>query len=294
MDDQPLTGNTDDDTYVFWYRTPATEAPAAFAALLGSWVEAGVALRQGTPLEVATRAADGAVTVEQVAPPVTREDAGKLLGSHGAKARLQSVHGQADLYVAGATVRARVQFEYAGDDELDPPRVDPRRPHMIGVLLMPREWRDAPAGGDASERATAAEDALADRYLLPIAGKSEPLTGLSGPEHDSVRWRLNADALARPIPPRLSDLSRFATYLSPAQVAAVGAEHFDRLRNVFEWVHDKQPRLAPYCRKTDAGGVPIARWPGALDREPKFVAILPPRDREAFDAVRRALLGGEG
>ena len=287
-------GNTDDDTYVFWYGTPAPESPAAFAALLGGWIEAGVVPRQGTPLEVASRAADGSVTVRDLPPPRTPEDALKLLASGGEGARIPSVKGQADLFLAGASVRARIHFEYAGDDELDPPRVDPRRPFMTGVLVLPRNWRDdaPPAGGkDPGERAAALEDALAEKYLAPIAERTAPLTGLAGPEHDSVRWLLTADALAKPLPPRLSDLSRYATYLSPAQVGAVGAEHFARLQNVFEWLHEKQPRLAPYCRLTAQGGAIVARWPGTLDREPKFVALLSPGDRESFHAVRTGLLG---
>ncbi len=287
--------NTDDDTYVFWYAAPASESPAAFSALLAGWIGAGVVPRQGTPLEVASRADDGRVEVRQLPPPATAPDAGKVLASAGETARLPSVRAQADLYLAGSTVRARVHFEYAGEGELDPPRVDPRGPFMTGVLILPHGWRDEPpdtGGGDPGERATAAEDALADKYLVAIAQRTAPLTGLSGPEHESVRWRFTADALGKPLPPRLSDLSRYATYLSPAQVGAIGHEHFRRLVNVFDWLHEKEPRLAPYCRLTSAGGALIARWPGALDRESKFVALLSPRDRESFNIVRAGLLAG--
>lgn len=292
MGDDERPANTDDDSYVFWYAAPAPESPAAFSALLGGWVEAGVVPRQGTPVEVTWRAPDGTVSVQQLPPPRTAKDAGKLLGARGEQARISTVKAQADLYIAGATVRARVQFEYAGDDELDPPRVDPRRPFMTGVLFLPRNWREA--GPKGAGGAAEAEDALADRYLVAIAEKTDPLTGLSGPEHDSVRWRLTADVLSGPLPPRLSDLSRYATYLAPAQVAVVGSEHFERLQAVFAWLHEKEPRLAPYCRPTGNGGVLIARWPGALDREPKFVGMLAPPDQASFNRVRAALLGEGG
>ena len=223
--------NTDDDAYVFWYKTPAPESPKAFATLLGGWIAAGVVLRQGNPLQVAVRAGDGSVKVDGRPPPRTVEDAEKVMVTGGETARVPQVKGHADLFLAGATVRARIHFEYAGDDELDPPRVDPRRAFMTGVLVLPRNWREDTAGaraGDVSERAAAIEDALAEKYLVPIAEKTDPLMGLAGPERDNVRWLFAADALAKPLRPRLSDLSRYATYLSPAQVGAIGAEHVER------------------------------------------------------------------
>jgi hypothetical protein len=294
LGDTERPANTDDDTYVFWYRTPHAESPAAFAALVTGWLEAGVVPRQGTPFEVAARAPDGSVVVRQLPPPRTGQDVAKLVGGAGSAARLQSVRAQVDLHLAGSTLRARAEFEYAGDDELEPPRVDPRRPFMMGTLVLPRNWRDAiqgAAGDDAAARASAAEDALADRYLLAIASRTGPITGLAGPEHDAVRWRYTAAALAGDPPPRLSDLARYASYLSPEQVGALGAGNLERLKRVFAWVHEMQPRLAPYCRTTEAGGAVLARWPGALDQEPRFVALLTPQDRDAFNAVRAALLG---
>jgi len=286
--------NPDDDSYVFWYRTPAPVSGQAYLALLSGWMQAGLVPRQGTPLLVARRTQGAAVEVKEHPPPRTAEDAQKILGGYEEGTRFPWVEGQVDLYLAGAQVRARVHFEYSGEDELSPPRVDPRRPFMAGILFLPQYWRERAKGyedGDSSAAAAAAEDALCEKYLKALAESTHPLAGLSGPEHDNVRWRFLESDLGRAIPPRLSDLSRYATYLSKDQVAAIGAEHFERLINVFEWVTAQEPRLRPYCRITGNGGALMARWPGGLDSEPKFVSLLPPRDKQSFNLVRAALTG---
>jgi hypothetical protein len=282
---------TDDDAYVFWYAAPATDSPAAFAALVSGWVKAGVVPRQGTPFEVARRGPEGAVQVKQHAPPRTPEDVLNIFGGDPAVVVPQA-KGQADLYLAGAVVRARVEFEYLGEDELTPPRVDPRRPFMQGVLFLPQYWREKAKGyegDDPGGAAVAIEDALTDKYLVPLCDQSAPIAMFSGPEHDNVRWRFTEAELAGPLPPRLSELSRYATFLSPAQVSAVGREHFERLARTFEWLHRQEPRLKPVCRMTQSGGAVVSRWPGALDKEPRFAEALPSDERESLNRLRAAL-----
>jgi len=289
-----ITDKTDDDAYVFWYATPSKDSQRAYGSLLSGWIAAGVVPRQGTPLEVARRTAGAAVQVKQHPPPRTAEDAEKVLAEYAATAILQ-VRGQADLYLGGAVVRARIEFEYLGEDELAPPRVDPRRDFMQGVLFLPQYWREKAKGyaeGDHGAAAALIEDALAEKYLKALAEKTAPLGMFSGPEHDNIRWRFTEAELKGPLPPRLSELSRCATYLSPAQVAAVGADHVVRLGRVFEWLHRQEPRLKPVCLGTANGGVILSRWPGALDREPKFASLLAPDDQASFEAVRLALLPG--
>ncbi len=289
-----ITDKTDDDAYVFWYATPSKQSHAAYGKIMSGWIAAGVVPRQGTPLEVARRTTLAAVQVKQHPPPRTAEDAEKILGEY-ADGAITQVRGQADLYLAGAVVRARLEFEYLGEDELAPPRVDPRRAFMQGVLFMPQYWREKAKGyadGDPGAAASLIEDALAGKYLKALTEKTAPLAMFSGPEHDNVRWRFAEADLKGPLPPRLSELSRCATYVSPAQVAAVGAEHFARLGRVFDWLHHQEPRLKPVCIPTAVGGLILARWPGALDCEPKFGALLSPEDRDSFEHVRLALLPG--
>ena len=282
---------TDDDAYVFWYPTPAKTSPAAYTTIMAAWLKAGVVPRQGTPLEVSRRSPDGSVQVKAHPAPRVPEDLPKILGEDPATI-IPQVKGQADLYLAGAAVRARVEFEYLGEDELTPPRVDPRRPFMHGILLLPQYWREKAKGYDADDpagAATAIEDALIDKYLIPIADASLPLAMFSGPEHDNVRWRFTEAELGAPLAPRMSELSRYATYLSPAQVAAIGAEHFERLARTFDWLHRHEPRLKPLCRPTQGGGAFLSRWPGALDREPRFAEALPADERDSLNRLRAAL-----
>lgn len=289
-----FTDKTDDDAYVFWYATPSKESHAAYGALLSGWIAAGVVPRQGTPLEVARRTTGAAVQVKQHSPPRTAEDVEKILSEYTGAA-IPQVRGQADLYLAGAVVRARVEFEYLGEDELAPPRVDPRRAFMQGLLFLPQYWREKAKGyaeGDPGAAASLIEDALAEKYLKALAEKTAPLAMFSGPEHDNIRWRFTEGELKGPLPPRLSELSRCATYLPPAQVAALGAEHVERLGRVFEWLHHQEPRLKPVCIRTGTGGVILSRWPGALDREPKFASLLSAEERLSFERVRVALLPG--
>ncbi len=289
-----LTDKTDDDAYVFWYATPSKDSHAAYGTLVSGWIAAGVVPRQGTPLEVARRTADAAVQVKQHPPPRTAEDVSKILGEYADGAVLQ-LRAQADLYLAGAVVRARIEFEYLGEDELAPPRVDPRRDFMQGVLFLPQYWREKAKGyegGDPGGAAALIEDSLSGKYVRALAEKTSPLAMYSGPEHDNIRWRFTERELRQPLAPRLSEISRCATYLSPAQVEALGAAHVERLVHVFAWLHAQEPRLKPFCLRTENGGAILSRWPGALDRDPKFASLLSVEDREAFDRVRRALLPG--
>ena len=282
---------TDDDAYVFWYPTPAKESGEAYGALIGAWIKSGVVPRQGTPFDVFARGPDGAVAAKGHPPPRVPEDLPKIFAPH-AGAAVPQVKAQADLYLAGAAVRARVEFEYLGEDELSPPRVDPRRDFMQGVLFLPQYWREKAKGYEGDDPAGAAvaiEDALVDKYLIPIAEHSKPIAMFSGPEHDNVRWRFTEAELRAPIAPRLSELSRYVTYLSPTQVAAVGREHFERLAHTFEWLHKQEPRLKPVCKATQDGGAVLSRWPGALDVEPRFASALPADDRESFNRIRAAL-----
>lgn len=289
-----LTDKTDDDAYVFWYATPAKESHTAYGSLLSAWIAAGVVPRQGTPVEVARRTAEAAVKMKQHPPPRTAQDVSKILGEY-ADGPIPQLRGQADLYLAGAVVRARIEFEYLAEDELSPQRVDPRRDFMQGVLFLPQYWREKAkgyGGPDPGLAAASIEDSLSEKYLKPLAEKTSPLAMFSGPEHDNIRWRFTEGELRKPLAPRLSDLSRCATYLSPAQVEALGAAALERLGSVFLWLHEKEPRLKPVCLRTANGGAIVSRWPGALDREPKFAGQLSPEDRDAFEHVRRTLLPG--
>ncbi len=289
-----LTDKTDDDAFVFWYATPSKDSHSAYAALIRGWMKAGVVPRQGTPFEVARRTTEAAVHVKGHPPPRVAEDVDKILAEY-AGLGIPHARGQADLYLFGAVVRARIEFEYLGEDELSPPRVDPRRDFMQGVLFLPQYWREKAKGyaeGDPADAAASIEDALADKYLKPLAEATLPLAMFSGPEHDNVRWRFTEAELRAPLPPRMSELSRYTTYVSPEQLSAIGVEHFGRLAAVFAWVHAQEPRLRPFCRLTANGGAILARWPGALDRPPKFAGLLAPEERESFERVRTALLPG--
>jgi hypothetical protein len=286
-----FTDKSNDDTYVFWYATPAKDARTAFQSLLASWLRAGMTPRQGTPLEITRRVPGAALQVKQHPPPRTPEDAEKIFGEY-ADAVIDHAEGQTDLYLSGSAVRARFYFEYIGEDELAPPKVDPRRDFMLGILTLPQYWREKGKGygeGDPDAAASAIEDALADKYLKPISEASAPLTGISGPEHDNVRWRYTEAELRAPIAPRLSDISRYATYLSPAQIDTVGFDHFERLVEVFGWLHQQEARVRPLCRLTSIRGAILSRWPGALDREPRFLAMLTEPQRDSFNRVRLAL-----
>lgn len=287
-----IPDKSDDDAFVFWYPTPSKESVAAYGTLISSWIRAGVVPRQGTPFEVTVRGPEGGAVVKAHSPPRVPEDVDKLLAPYAGTAIAQ-VKTQADLYLAGAVVRARVEFEYLGEDELSPPRIDPRRDFIQGVLLLPQFWREKAKGyegGDKGAAAGAIEDALAEKYLIPIADQSKPMAMYSGPEHDNVRWRFTEAELRAPLPPRLSELSRYATFLSPAQVNAVGREHFERLSKTFDWLHKQEPRLKPMCKATQEGGAVLSRWPGALDVEPRFAGALSEEDRASFNRVRAALI----
>jgi hypothetical protein len=286
-----LSDKTDDDTYVFWYATPSKDSREAFSTLIASWLRAGVLPRQGTPLEIARRTTGAAMQIHQHPPPRTAQDVDKIFTDY-AGAQIPHVEALADLFLAGTAVRVRLLFEYIGEDELTPPRVDPRRDFMMGSLYLPLYWRERAKGyseGDPGDAAANIEDALADRYLKPIAEQTAPLAGFSGPEHDNIRWRFSESELKGQLPPRLSELARYATYLSPTQVGAVGLAHFERLAHVFDWLHEKEARLRPMCRLCTHGGVILSRWPGPLDREPKFAALLAPEDRDSFNRIREAL-----
>lgn len=287
-----LTDKPDDDAYVFWYASPAKDSRGAYSALTAAWIKAGVVPRQGTPVEIARRVEAGAVQVKQHAPPRVPDDVPKVFSDY-AEAAIPHVKGQADLYLSGTAVRARIEFEYLGEDELSPPRVDPRRDFIQGVLFLPQYWREKAKGfsdGDQGAAASSIEDALADKYLTALVEQTAPLAMFSGPEHDNIRWRFTEAELRGPLPPRLSELSRFATYLPPDQVHRLGADNVARLGHVFEWIHVQEPRIKPYCKLTSNGGAILARWPGSLDKEPKFAAMLEPKDREALNHVRAALL----
>ena len=286
-----ITDKTDDDAYVFWYATPAKASAAAYTALLGAWIKAGVVPRQGTPVDVSRRSPDGSVQVKAHPPPRVADDLPKIFGEDPSII-IPQVKGQADLYLAGSVVRARIEFEDLGEDELSPPRVDPRRDFMQGILFLPQYWREKAKGYGGDDPAAAAgsiEDALVDKYLAPLCDASSPIAMFSGPEHDNIRWRFTEAELKAPLAPRLSELARYATYISPAQVAAVGKEHFERLAHSFEWLHKQEPRLKPVCRATNNGGAIVSRWPGALDKEPRFAAALPADDRDSFNRLRAAL-----
>jgi len=289
-----LTDKSDDDAYVFWHAAPSKDSRAAYGTLVGSWLRAGVIPRQGTPVEISRRTTGAAVQVKQHPPSPRAEDVEKLFSEY-ADAAITEVKAQADLYLAGAVVRARVHFEYLGEDELSPPRVDPRRDFMQGTLLLPQYWREKAKGygdGDPGGAAALIEDALVVKYLKAIAEQTQPLAMFSGPEHDNVRWRFNEAELRGPRPPRLSELSRYATYLTPEQVAKIGVQHVQGLVRVFEWLHGQEPRLRPLCQLTTNGGAMISRWPGVLDKEPKFAALLGEGDRESFNRLRAALTPG--
>lgn len=289
-----LTDKTDDDAYVLWYATPAKDSRSAYAALMSAWLRAGIVPRQGVPVEISRRTAGAAVQVKQHPPPVKAEDVDKIFAEYADDA-IPQVKAQADLYLAGSVVRARVEFEYLGEDELSPPRVDPRRDFMQGVLFLPQYWRERAKGygeGDPGGAAAKIEDALVDKYLKALAEQTAPLAMFSGPEHDNIRWRFTESELRGPLPPRLSELSRYATYLTPEQVAAIGADHFERLARVFDWIHTQEPRIRPVCRLTSTGGAILSRWPGALDVEPRFAAMLEQGDRDSFSRIRAALLPG--
>lgn len=283
----------DDDNFVFWYKAPAKDSLTAYQKLMSSWVAAGIVPRQGTPVEIARRTTGAAVQVRQHPPPRTPEDVAKIFTEYP-DALIPYLSAQADLYLAGAAVRAQVWFDYIGEDELSPPRVDPRREFMMGTLVLPQYWREKAKGyaeGDPAAAAADIEDALVDKVLRPIAEKTDPLTALSGPEHEGLEWRYREADLRAGIPPRLSNISRYATYLSPAQVASIGTSAFEHLVATYDWLHRQEPRLRPLCRILSNRGVILARWPGTLDREPRFASALSPEAREAFNRVRRVLEG---
>jgi hypothetical protein len=286
-----ITDKTDDDAYVFWYPTPAKGSPAAYTTLLSAWIKAGVVPRQGTPFNVSRRSPDGSVVVKGHPPPRVADDLPKIFGEDQSVV-IPQAKGQADLYLAGSVVRARIEFEYLGEDELAPPRVDPRRDFMQGVLFLPQYWREKAKGYEGDDPGGAAgsiEDALTDKYLAALCDASSPLAMFSGPEHDNIRWRFTEAELKAPLAPRLSELARYSTYISPAQVQAVGKEHFERLSHTFEWLHKQEPRLKPVCRATHNGGAIVSRWPGALDKAPRFAEALPADERDSFNRLRAAL-----
>lgn len=288
------TDKPDDDAYVFWYTAPAKDSRAAYSRLMSAWLRAGIVARQGTPVEISRRTTGAAVQVKQHPPPVRAEDVDKIFAEY-VDAAIPQVKAQADLYLAGAVVRARLEFEYLGEDELSPPRVDPRRDFMQGILFLPQYWRERAKGYEGTDPGGAAstiEDALVDKYLKALAEQTAPLAMFSGPEHDNIRWRFTEAELRGPLPARLSELSRYATFVAPDQVSRLGPEHFERLVRAFEWVHAQEPRLKPVCRLTAGGGAIITRWPGALDVEPRFAAMLSAQDRESFNRIRAALLPG--